>query len=79
MKFSNSSFYKDQKKACRHFKKKANTGYMVSLVAFLAGLGGLLINQKRAGYQNGVSDALDEVDEVILNVEPVKNDEGEES
>lgn len=78
MKFKETSYFKDQKNACRHFKRKSTIGYFISAAAFVGGLAGLLKNLKRDGYQDGVSDALDDVDRVIYNVEHEENEDSEE-
>lgn len=78
MKFRDTGYFKDQKNACRHFSRKSTIGYFISAVAFLGGFAGLLKNLKRDGYQNGVSDALDDVDRVIYDVEQKENENSEE-
>lgn len=42
MKFRETSYFKDQKNACRHFSRKSTIGYFISAVAFLGGFAGLL-------------------------------------
>lgn len=81
MKFRDTGYFKDQKKACRHFAKRHQVKYFVSLGAFLMGLYGILHSDGGIKYQEGVSDTLDDLDNRIDVVRGFNSDkeEGEES